>query len=68
MPPKTKRQRQRETVMEKARDSKRSRVTDARLSAGRAEEPDLVQLATMSEDALDTEDEAVDPSFDLDSS
>ena len=28
----------------------------------------LVQLATMTEDALDTDDEAIDPSFDLDSS
>ena len=31
-------------------------------------EDDLSHLVTMSEDALDTEDEAVDPSFDLDSS
>ena len=29
---------------------------------------DLAQLVTMSKDALDTDDEAVDPSFDLDSS
>ena len=29
---------------------------------------DLAQLVTMSEDALDTDGEAVDPSFDLDSS
>ena len=80
MPPKTKRQRQLQSALDKARESKRSRVTDEGPSAsaesdemsGRLDadtrEVDLAQFVTMSEDALDTDDEAVDPSFDLDSS
>lgn len=32
------------------------------------QEDDLSRLVTMSDDALDTEDKAVDPTFDLDSS
>ena len=78
MPPKTKRQRQVESILEKARESKRSRLTDEEPGTSgegsrRADDmasgnDDLAQLVTMSEDALDTDDEAVDPSFDLDSS
>ena len=79
MPPKTKRQRQVESILEKARESKRSRLTDEEPSTSgegsrRANDmamasgnDDLAQLVTMSEDALDTDDKAVDPSFDLDS-
>ena len=74
MPPKTKRQRHLEEILEKARESKRSRVTDegpiASAESGRHDadsgDVDLVQLVTMTEDALGTDDEAVDPSFDLD--
>ena len=76
MPLKTKIQRQLKEILEKARELKRSRVTDEGSSAsaesGRHDadsgDVDLVQLVTMAEDAPDTDDEAVDPSFDLDSS
>ena len=48
-----------------------SAVSDMTSGGGHVDtgEVDLARrLVTMSEDALDTEDEAVDPSFDLDSS
>ena len=77
MPPKTKGQRQVKSILEKARESKRSHLTDEEPGTSgegsrqaddmASENDDLAQLVTVSEDALDT-DEAVDPSFDLDSS
>ena len=66
--------------LDKARESKRSRVTDKGPSASAesdemsrrldadTREVDLTQFVTMSEDMLDTDNEAVDPSFNLDSS
>ena len=80
MPPKTKRKRQLEASLKRAREEKRSRlagedpssVADSETPSVSAEadprQDDLAQLLSMPEEALDTDDEAVDPSFDLDSS
>ena len=79
MPPKTKRQRQLEQSLEKAREAKRSRCDDSSeatttetatrtIADDEGESSGLTQLLTMSDDALDTEDEEKDPTFDLDSS
>ena len=64
-----------EASLEKAREAKRSRVTGEGTSASaesevrsQAASRETTLLVTMPEDALDTDDEAVDPSFDLDSS
>jgi len=69
-----------EDSLEQARETKRRRKSgEAATSSadikvqneqGEADgqEDDLSRLVTMSDDALDTEDEAVDPMFDLDSS
>ena len=80
MPPKNKRKLQIVESLERARESKRSRksgegsssstVTEVRSErvGADAEDITLAQLIVMPEDALDTDDETVDPSFDLDSS
>ena len=80
MPPKSKRKLQLRESLEKAREAKMKRSsgegtsssTESEVRTGHGvaaiEEGSLAELATMSGDALDTDDEAVDPSFDLDSS
>ena len=80
MPPRTKRQRQLENILENARELKMRRLMDKGASTSAESEVrsgqhdadsgevDLVQLTTMTEDALDTDDDAIDPSFNLDSS
>ena len=76
MPAKTKRQRQLEQCMEKAKKAKKSRSEDDseatrsndQIDDNVGEPSGLTDLLTMSDDALDTEDEEKDPTFDLDSS
>lgn len=80
MPPRSKKRRHVEDSLEQAREAKRRRKSgeaatssadiEVRNEQGEADgqEDDLSRLVTMSDDALDTEDEAVDPTFDLDSS
>ena len=80
MPPRSKKRRHVEDSLEQARETKRRRKSgeaatssadiEVRNEQGEADgqEDDLSRLVTMSDDALDTEDEAVDPTFDLDSS
>ena len=71
MPARSKRQRAGEKNTKKARAKKGRIEVGEGSSAGLEESGEvhgLLELATMSGDALDTEDEAVDPSFDLDSS
>ena len=76
MPPKMKRQRQQELILEKAKQAKRPRPTEEEpsnsggsgLQTRSSGEDDLARLVTMPEDVLDTDDEDIDPSFDLDSS
>jgi hypothetical protein len=79
MPPKKRRQQQLAKSLEKAREAKRRRTeagseaptteTATRTIADNEGEPSgLTQLLAMSDDALDTEDEEKDPTFDLDSS
>ena len=80
MPPKSKKRKHIEESLAKAREAKRRQESDeAATSSAKIEvrnehgetdgrEDDLFRLVTMSEDALDTEDEPVDPTFDLDSS
>jgi len=76
MPPKSKRKLQLQECLEKAREAKIRRESGEGTSGGaetevRSEDRDestFVGLATMSDDALDTEDETVDPTFDVDSS
>lgn len=68
MPPKSKRQISAEENLRKARVKKR-RLEDVEGTSNESGEvTELSELLAMSEDALDTEDEDVDPSFDLDSS
>ena len=77
MPPKTKRQKQLEKSLEKAREAKKSRPepdskaeaatrTDNLIDDDAGEPSGLADLLTMSDDALDTEDEEKDPTFDMD--
>ena len=79
MPPKKKRQQKLEKSLEKAREAKRRRTeagsavptsesTTVTIADDGGEPSGLSQLLTMSDDALDTEDEQKDPTFDLDSS
>ena len=75
MPPKTKRKRTLEASIEIARESKRKREsverelgTEVRIDLGENEPEDFADLLGMSQEALNTEDEAVDPTFDLDDS
>ena len=80
MPLKSRKRKHIEESLAKAREAKRRRELDeAATSSAEIEvrnersetdsrEDDLSRLVTMSEDALDTEGEAVDPTFDLDSS
>lgn len=76
MPPKSRRMKQVQESLEMAREAKRRRMADESEASSSAtevrsfdrEEADLSLLVSMPEDALDTEDEAVDPTFDLDSS
>lgn len=78
MPPKKRRQAQLEKSPEKAREAKRSRQESSSATVStetatrttvddRGEPTGLTELLSMSDDALDTEDEK-DPTFDLDSS
>lgn len=76
-PPKTKRQRALEESLEKAREVKMSHIAGEKPSASAESEvqsdtavgeDNLAYLVTMPEDTLDTDVEAVDPCFDLDSS
>ena len=41
-------------------------VSEERISRDREDDVGVMDLVTMSEEALNTEDEAVDPTFDLD--
>ena len=74
MPPKSKRKLILAKNCMKARETKASRTSDVGTSGTAAsaestdEETSLVQLAEMTEDAIDTDDEAVDPSFDMNDS
>ena len=79
MPPKKKRQQQLEKSLEKAREAKRRRTeagseapttetATSTIADDEGEPSGLTQLLAMSDDALDTEDEEKDPTFDLDSS
>ena len=74
MPPKSKRKLSLEKNCERAREAKRKRNSGEGTSSGTVSEvrigddTSLSQLVAMPDDALDTDDEAVDPSFDLDSS
>ena len=80
MPPKSRKWKHIEESLAKAREAKRQRESDeAATSSAEIEvrnergetdgrEDGLSRFVMMSEDALDTEDEAVDPTFDLDSS
>jgi len=83
MPSKTARKRQLELSLEKAREEKRRRESGEGTSNAAETEvrtgciganiekgasSDFTELLTMSEEALDTDNEDIDPSFDLDSS
>ena len=79
MPPKSAKKRQVELSLQKAREEKRRRTAEetsaevletAESSSGAAavEPSDMIELLSMSDDALDTNNEDVDPSFDLDAS
>ena len=79
MPPKSAKKRQVELSLQNAREEKRRRTAEetsaevpgtAESSSGAvAVEPsDMIELLSMSDDALDTDNEDVDPSFDLDAS
>jgi hypothetical protein len=77
MPPKTKRQRSSATNLQKARGAKRTHLQnehegrssgDRREGEARPEPEGLTDLLNVSYDVLDTDDETVDPSFDLDTS
>ena len=77
MPPKTKRQRSSATNLQKARGAKRTHLQsehegrssgDCREGEVRPEPEGLTNLLNVSYNVLDTDDEAVDPSFDLDTS
>lgn len=75
MPPKSTRKRQLEECLKKARDVKRSREGTSSVAGDGLESEQLYgdvseisDLMGLSQDALDTDDEAVDPSFNLDSS
>ena len=73
MPPKSKRQRQLESSLERARAAKMSHLSSDEASNTpdievRAEPEGLEDLLNSSVEALDTENEEVDPSFDLDES
>ena len=80
MPPKSKRQRTHEKNLEKARDSKRIRLSDEGESSSatqetsqeeretRPEPEELADLLTLSENAINTDNEAVDPTFNMDAS
>ena len=73
MPPKSKQHRHVHSSLEKARNAKRRRVSDAEASGSSDFETrtaaeqvnDLDTLVTMSGEALDTDNEEVDPSFHL---
>ena len=67
MPPKSKRQRQLESALEAARAKKgRLQMSHGESSGVRPPPEALEDLLNLSVEALDTEDEALDPSFDLD--
>ena len=75
MPPKTKSQRQLSESLFKARDEKKKRESGEGKSSDVENQPgvgddirEISELAQMSDDALNTEDESIDPTFDLDSS
>ena len=80
MPPKTAKKRQQELVLEKAREVKSRRmsgegtsstaVIEVQTERGGTDDDtgELTGLLAMPGTALDTDDEAVDPTFDLDSS
>ena len=76
MPPKSKRQRQIESSLEIAPDNKRSCQLEEEDPSGslssvdraKSELEGLTDLWNLSHNALDTKDEEIDPSFDLDSS
>ena len=83
MPPKSARKRQLDLNLEKAREAKRSRESGEGTSSAaeievrsersgtnvEQDQPDdLAGLLAITEDAADTDDEAVDPTFDLESS
>ena len=69
MPPKSARKRQSEVSLEKAREVKRGHVpsesTAAAAGIASGEQSDLTELLSMSDEALDTENEDADPSFEV---
>ena len=79
MPPKSARKRQIQASLQKAREYRRRRVssdnsvtampiTGASAAETSVEPSDMAELLSMPESALDTDNEDVDPSFDLDAS
>lgn len=79
MPPKSQKRKRLQLNLQKARESKRAHFTEvdspeahSSHSDGRHEErnepEDISDLLNLSHDAIDTENEEIDPSFDLDSS
>ena len=65
MPPKSKRQRSHSSNIEKARESIAELITSTSASIGDERLEDLLELSV---DALDTDNETVDLSFDMDDS
>ena len=75
MLPKTAKEKQTQVSLEKARQAKRRRaLSESSFETAEIEQErdvevvDFTDLLTMSEDALDTENEEIDPTFDLDAS
>ena len=75
IPPKTKRKVQIQNILQEVREAKRKRECNESLSQealievqSERDEHSLTELASMPEEALNTDIEGVDPSFDLDSS
>ena len=79
MPPKSARKRQIQASLQKAREYRRTRVssdnsvtatpiTGASAAVPSVEQSDMAELLSMPESALDTDNEDIDPSFDLDAS
>lgn len=75
MPPKSKRKKQLEKCLEKGRELKKSKLDDSAQGEGsqQSEElygavSDVEDLMGLSQEALNTDSESVDPSFNLDTS
>lgn len=71
MPPKSRRKRQLEEYLRQGREVKTARLTGESSSEGHVDGEDGLDLSVLLEmegEALNTDDETLDPSFDLDSS